>query len=146
MITSGQAQQSRLHGGHSNCQSSPCNLGRFGGKGVASHWYRVWLTQNSSGGRYSCLKANFSCLPKPTFPNVYSLENTLGHKGPESTYLFTARGLPLWIFREWVSEWQSLSCIRLFATPWTAACQAPLSIEISRREYWSGLAFPSLDI
>jgi len=27
---------------------------------------------------------------------------------------------------------QSLSCVRLFATPWTAACQASLSITISR--------------
>ena len=28
-------------------------------------------------------------------------------------------------------------------TPWTAACQAPLSMDISRQEYWSGLLFPS---
>ena len=28
-------------------------------------------------------------------------------------------------------------------TPWTIACQAPLSIEFSRQEYWSGLPFPS---
>ena len=27
--------------------------------------------------------------------------------------------------------------------PWTVACQAPLSIEFSRQEYWSGLPFPS---
>jgi len=31
-----------------------------------------------------------------------------------------------------------------FATPWTVAHQAPLSIGISRQEYWSGLPFPSL--
>ena len=30
-----------------------------------------------------------------------------------------------------------------FATPWTAACQAPLSIGISRQEHWRGLLFPS---
>ena len=30
------------------------------------------------------------------------------------------------------------------ATPWTVACQAPLSMEFSRQEYWSGLPFPSL--
>ena len=35
------------------------------------------------------------------------------------------------------------SCVWLFVTPWTVACQAPLSIEISRQEYWSGLPFPS---
>ena len=27
--------------------------------------------------------------------------------------------------------------------PWTVACQAPLSMEFSRQEYWSGLPFPS---
>ena len=29
-----------------------------------------------------------------------------------------------------------------FATPWTVACQAPLSMEFSRQEYWSGLPYP----
>ena len=38
---------------------------------------------------------------------------------------------------------QSLSCVRLFATPWTVACQPPLSMEFSGQEYWSGLSFPS---
>ena len=36
-----------------------------------------------------------------------------------------------------------LSCVRLFATAWTVAHQAPLSMEFSRQEYWSGLPFPS---
>ena len=36
-----------------------------------------------------------------------------------------------------------LSCVQLFATPWTVAHQAPLSMEFSRQEYWSGLPFPS---
>ena len=30
-----------------------------------------------------------------------------------------------------------------FVTLWTVACQAPLSVEYSRQEYWSGLPFPS---
>ena len=37
-------------------------------------------------------------------------------------------------------------CMRaqpLFATPWTVAHQAPLSIGFPRQEYWSGLPFPS---
>ena len=38
---------------------------------------------------------------------------------------------------------KSLSHVQLFATPWTAAHQAPLSLEFSRQEYWSGLPFPS---
>ena len=36
-----------------------------------------------------------------------------------------------------------LSRVRLFATPWTVACQAPLSVGFPRQEYWSGLPFPS---
>ena len=38
---------------------------------------------------------------------------------------------------------KSLSDVRLFATPWTAAYQAPPSMGFSRQEYWSGLPFPS---
>ena len=37
-----------------------------------------------------------------------------------------------------------LSRVQLFATPWTVARQAPLSMEFARPEYWSGLPFPSL--
>ena len=34
------------------------------------------------------------------------------------------------------------SCVRFFVTPWMVAHQAPLSMEFSRQEYWSGLPFP----
>ena len=37
----------------------------------------------------------------------------------------------------------SLSRVCLFATPWTVAYQAPLSMGFCRQEYWSGLPFPS---
>ena len=36
----------------------------------------------------------------------------------------------------------SLSCVQLFVTLWTVACQAPLSMGLSRPEYWRGLPFP----
>ena len=35
------------------------------------------------------------------------------------------------------------SHVQLFVTPWTVACQAPLSVGFPRQEYWSGLPFPS---
>ena len=41
------------------------------------------------------------------------------------------------------SSTQLLPCVQLFATPWTVARQAPLSMEFPRQEYWSGLPFPS---
>ena len=41
------------------------------------------------------------------------------------------------------SESGSRSCVPLFATPWAVAHQAPLSMEFSRQELWSGMPFPS---
>ena len=38
---------------------------------------------------------------------------------------------------------KSLSRVRLFATLWTVAHQAPPSMGFSRQEYWSGSPFPS---
>ena len=38
---------------------------------------------------------------------------------------------------------KSLSLVRLLATPWTAAYQAPPSMGFSRQEYWSGVPLPS---
>ena len=35
-----------------------------------------------------------------------------------------------------------LSCVQLFAIPWTVPYQAPLSMEFFKQEYWSRLPFP----
>ena len=40
---------------------------------------------------------------------------------------------------KWKVKVNSLSCVRLLATPWTAAYQAPLSMGFSRQKYWSGV-------
>ena len=44
---------------------------------------------------------------------------------------------------KWKVKVKSLSHVQLFATPWTAAHQAPLPMGFSRQEYWSGLPLPS---
>ena len=44
---------------------------------------------------------------------------------------------------KWKVKVKSLSRVRLFATPWTAAYQASPSMGFSRREYWSGVPSPS---
>ena len=44
---------------------------------------------------------------------------------------------------KWKVKVKSLSRIRLLATPWTAAHQAPPSMGFSRQEYWSGVPLPS---
>ena len=49
---------------------------------------------------------------------------------------------PSFLQDKW-SEVKLLSRVRLLATPWTVAYQAPPSMGFSRQEYWSGLPFPS---
>ena len=48
--------------------------------------------------------------------------------------------------RKWKVKVKSLSCVWLFATPWTAAHQAPPSMGFSRQEYWSRVPLPSLSV
>ena len=45
---------------------------------------------------------------------------------------------------QWEVKVKSLSRVRLIATPWTAAHQAPPSMGFSRQEYWTGVPLPSL--
>ena len=45
--------------------------------------------------------------------------------------------------RDRAGQVKSLSRVRLFATPWTVAYQASLSMGFSRQEYWTGLPFLS---
>ena len=55
-----------------------------------------------------------------------------------------------WVAISFSNEWKwkvklkSLSHVRLLATPWTAAYEAPQSMGFSRQEYWSGVPLPSL--
>ena len=44
---------------------------------------------------------------------------------------------------KWKVKVKSLSRVRLFATPWSAAYQVPPSMGFSRQEYWSGVPLPS---
>ena len=55
---------------------------------------------------------------------------------------------PLVSIEDWFQEppcvhTQSLSPVKVWATPWTVACQAPLSMGFPKQESWSGLPFPS---
>ena len=45
---------------------------------------------------------------------------------------------------KWKVKAKSFSPVRLFATPWTAAYQAPPSMGFFRQEYWSGVPLSSL--
>ena len=47
---------------------------------------------------------------------------------------------------KWKVKVKSLNRVWLFATPWTAAYQAPLSMGFSKQEYWSGVPLPSPEL
>ena len=61
-------------------------------------------------------------------------------KGFQGGYIFSKIHIFTWLF-PLPSSGQLLSCVRLFETPWTAACQASLSIASS----WSLLKFMSIE-
>ena len=68
--------------------------------------------------------------------------------GPPCMWFLCSMVLHPWIQSTWelCETMLLLSCfsrVRLCATPWTAAHQAPLSLGFSGQEHWSGLPFPS---
>ena len=75
--------------------------------------------------------------------------NAQTSRGPFSTVAETwGRGLIFWLWNNLnrllsMVRLGLLSRVQLFATLWTVACQAPLSMEFFRHDYWSGLPFPS---
>ena len=80
--------------------------------------------------------------------------NSLGPHGLQSTRPLLVHGIPQARILErvaisfsnawkWKVKVKWLSRVRLLVTSWTAAFQAPPSMEFSRQEYWSGVRLPS---
>ena len=120
----------------------------------------VWITANS--GKFlemgildhlTCLLRNLHAGQEVTELDIKQYWFKIGERVHQgcilSTYLFNLHAE--YIMRNaGLNDSQAeikiaclLSHVHLFATPWTVACQAPLSTEFSRQEYWSGLPFPS---
>ena len=80
---------------------------------------------------YSSFRFQFKIfLFSVTFSNSLSIHSRLGHVLLLSILIALCGGA-------------LVAKLCPFATPWTVARQAPLSMEFSRQEYWSGLPFPS---
>ena len=100
----------------------------------SSLWPKVALPQLSCLHKHRELKSLFSVLKVGHAPyKKFRTDKCSGKKTihPKSVTFILS------------SSVKSLSHVRLFATPWTVAYQAPRSLEFSRQEYWSGLPFPS---
>ena len=98
-----------------------------------------------------CLRQDFTdAATAKSLQSCPTLYNPIEGSPPGSpiTGLLPARTLE-WVAISFSKAWKwkvkakSLSHVRLFETPWTAAHQAPLSMGFSRQEYWSGVPLPS---
>ena len=93
----------------------------------------------------------FSAATAKSLQSCPTLCDTIdgGPPGSPVPGILQARTLE-WVAISFSNAWKGkvkvtpLSCVRLFATPWSAAYQAPLSMGFSRQEYLSGLPLPSL--
>ena len=103
-----------------------------------------------SGNTTAAAKSLQSC---PTEASIYvcvHLCDPIDGSPPGSTIPGTLQARTLeWVAISFSSAWKwkvkvkVLNRVRLFATPWTAAYQAPPSVGFSRQEYWNGVPWPS---
>ena len=77
------------------------------------------------------------CNPRDSSPPASPVPGILQARTPEWVAISFSNA---W---KWKVKVKSLSRVRLLATPWTAAYQAPPSMGFSRQEYWSGVPLPS---
>ena len=100
-----------------------------------------WGTPSSLHSNYNCAAAAAKSLQ-----SCLTLCNPIDGSPPDSPVpgILQARTLE-WVAISFSNAWKwkvkvkSLSRVRLLATPWTAAHQAPPSVGFSRQEYWSGV-------
>ena len=99
------------------------------------------LPSNSAQNLTICHTSTSTTLAQTTITSYLDYHNSILSACPNSA---------LHVFTQ-VSKVRAVVCIRaqslngvcLFAILWTVACQDPLSMGFSRKEYWSGLPFPS---
>ena len=135
----------------SACQYRRCERHRFNTWVRKISWRRAWqppLAGEFHGQRslaaYSPAAAAKSlqscptvCDPRDGSPPGSPVPGILQARTPEWVAISFSNA---W---KWKVKGKSLSHVRLFATPWTAAYQAPQSMGFSRQEYWSGVPLPS---
>ena len=111
---------------------------------IAGRFFANWATEKAPNMVTATAKSLQLC---PTLCNPID-GSPLGSPVPG---ILQARTLE-WVAISFSNAWKwkvkvkSLSRVRLFATPWTAAYQAPPSMGFSRQEYWSGVPYRDVKI
>ena len=113
------------------------------------HFAHRWKTTNENDAtQWSNRRRGITQLIQ-VYQIIRILRGCWIHSGeplPSTVYFVLARKLGWSRDKECMLAWVCAClfiCVWLFVTPWTSACQAPLSVEFSRQEYWRGLPFPS---
>ena len=110
------------------CDAMDCSPPRFSVHGILQARILEWVAMPSSRGsswpRDGTHGSYVSCICRQVL--YYTISATW--EAPEELLKVKVK---------------SLSRVRLFATPWTVAYQAPPSMGFFRQEYWSGFPFPS---
>ena len=120
--------------------------------GLAIHIHRALSTAIYTPQTVQCLytRSAFAAAAAKSLRSCPSLCDPIDGSSPGSPVpgILQARTLE-WVAISFSNAWKwkvkvkSLNCVRLFATPWTAAYQAPPSMGFSRQEYRSGVPLPS---
>ena len=101
-------------------------------------WHCRWVLYHLSHLGGSRVSSDFiHCRSQASLSHIQPTSSESEKCNPTSTLI----KVPVLMLQ--FSSVQLLSRVRLFVTPWTVACQAPVSMEFPRQEYWRGLPFPS---
>ena len=103
---------------------------------IAGRFFTVWANQGSLNAAKSIQACPILCDPIDSSPPGSPVPGILQAR----TLQWAAISFNAW---KWKVKGKSLSRVRLLATPWTAAQQAPPSMGFAKQEYWSGVPLPS---
>ena len=110
---------------------------------VPTFWKNIaFLLSNAVNGNINATAKSLQSRPTVCDPRDGSPPGSPVH-GILQARVLEWVAIPFSIAWKWKVKVKSLSLVRLLATPWTEAHQAPPSMGLSRQEYWSGLPFPS---
>ena len=112
-------------------------------------WLYVVIVPSIQNIKYSVIHTYAAAAAK-SFQLCPTLCDPIGGSPPGFPVLGILQARILeWVAISFSSAWKwkvkvkSLSCVRLLATPWTVAHQAPLPMGFSRQEYWNEVPLPS---
>ena len=121
----------------------------FRGSSQPRDWIQVSLIAGRFLSIWATREAHFYSAAAKSLQSCPTLCDPIDGSPPGSPVpgILQARTLE-WVALSFSNAWKwkvkakSLSHVRLLATPWTTAHQAPPSVGFSRQEYWSGVPLP----